>query len=333
MDHQIAKSGSIETISRFSTDTIPRYKRAAVFRERVGNAIVKLDACPLSEDPCITGAGLTLPNLGAVAASITPTRIARTREVLRDGNDNLRLVILRRSTRSAPATQLGRELNVEGGSAVVLSNSDLNAITFTASQSRLISLNLTRKILRPLLRDFDAVLGHTIPKQIAPLKLLATYIEALLAEPAPPTHEFGQLAVVHIYDLAALAMGATRDAAEIAKNRGLTVARLREIKTDIAVNLSRADLSVVEIARRQHVTPRYIQMLFETEATTFSEFVRNTRLNKAYRMLADPRLADRPISTIAFEAGFNDLSYFNKAFRSRYGETPSDVRAAARNGA
>jgi AraC-like DNA-binding protein len=203
----------------------------------------------------------------------------------------------------------------------------------TASQSRLISLNLTRKLLRPLLRDFDAVLGHTIPKQIAPLKLLATYVEALLAEPAPPTHEFGQLAVAHIYDLAALAMGATRDAAEIAKNRGLTVARLREIKTYIAVNLSRVDLSVVEIARTQRVTRRYIQMLFETEATTFSEFVRNARLNKARQMLLDPRLADRPISTIAFGAGFSDLSYFNKAFRSRFGGTPSDVRAAVRNGA
>ncbi|RVC16943.1 AraC family transcriptional regulator, partial [Mesorhizobium sp. M7A.F.Ca.AU.002.02.1.1] len=30
--------------------------------------------------------------------------------------------------------------------------------------------------------------------------------------------------------------------------------------------------------------------------------------------------------------GFNDLSYFNRAFRRRYGATPSDVRAAALKG-
>jgi AraC-like DNA-binding protein len=333
MDQQIAKPGSIRTISRFSTDGIPRYQRAARFREHVGNAIVKLDACPLSEDFCVDGTAMTLPNLGAVATSITPSRIARTREVLRDGNDNLRLVILRRSAGFAPATQLGGELNVENGGAVVLSNCDLNAITFTASETRMISLNLTRKFLRPLLRDFDAVLGHTIPKQTAPLRLLATYIEALLVEPTPPTPELGQLAVAHIYDLAALVMGATRDAAEIAKNRGLAAARLREIKTDITANLSRADLSVGEIALRQRVTPRYIQMLFETEGTTFSEFVRNVRLSKAHRMLEDLRLVDRSISAIAFEAGFSDLSYFNKVFRRRFGGTPSDVRTASRNGA
>ena len=193
----------------------------------------------------------------------------------------------------------------------------------------MISINLTRKFLRPLVRDFDAVFAHTIPGQIAPLRLLANYIKALLAEPAPPTGEFAQLAVAHIYDLAALAMGATRDAAEIASSRGLAAARLRQIKSDIAASLSRGDISVAEIAQRQRVTPRYVQMLFENEGTTFTEFARNARLNRAYRMLRDPRFADRSISTIAFEAGFSDLSYFNKAFRRQFGGTPSDVRAAS----
>jgi AraC-like DNA-binding protein len=328
MDHQIGKPGSIERVFRFSADAFPQRKRAAMFREYVRNRIVKLDSCPLGENGYLDGIGMTLPDLGVVAVSLTPTRCARTRETIRDGNDNIRLVILQRSVSSAPAAHLGRELTVEPGSAVVLSNCDLNSITFTASRSRMIALNLTRKTLRPLLRDFDAVLAHTIPKQIAPLTLLARYVEALVAEPAPPTLEFGQLAVAHIYDLAALAMGATRDAAEIANNRGLPAARLREIKSDITANLSRNDLSVVEIALRQRVTPRYVQLLFENEGTTFTEFVRNARLNRAHRILMDPRLADRSISAIAFDTGFSDLSYFNRVFRRRFGETPSDLRTA-----
>jgi AraC-like DNA-binding protein len=43
-------------------------------------------------------------------------------------------------------------------------------------------------------------------------------------------------------------------------------------------------------------------------------------------MLCDPRLAARSISSVAFEVGFGDLSYFNRAFRRRYGATPSEVR-------
>jgi AraC-like DNA-binding protein len=322
MDQQITKRGSIETVSRFSAETWPQ------FHESVRNRIVSLDSFPLGEENHFDGVGMTLPGLGVVAVNFSSVRCARTRETMRDGNDNLRLVMLQQAASSAPADHLGRELTVEPGSAVVLSNCDLNAITFTGHRSRMISINLTRKTLRPLLRDFDDVLAHTIPKQSAPLSLLSSYIEALVREPAPPTPELGQLAVAHIYDLAALAMGATRDAVEIAKNRGLTAARLRAIKSDIAANLSRDHLSVVDIALRQRVTPRYVQLLFESEGTTFTEYVRNARLNRAHRMLMDPRLADRGIGAIAFDAGFSDLSYFNKAFRRRFGGTPSDVRTA-----
>jgi AraC-like DNA-binding protein len=70
-------------------------------------------------------------------------------------------------------------------------------------------------------------------------------------------------------------------------------------------------------------------MLFEQEGTTFSQFVIGQRLIRAHRMLTDPRFADRSITSVAFDAGFCDLSYFNRAFRKCYGGTPSEIRAEA----
>jgi AraC-like DNA-binding protein len=46
-------------------------------------------------------------------------------------------------------------------------------------------------------------------------------------------------------------------------------------------------------------------------------------------MLTDPRWADRSVASIAFDAGFGDLSYFNRSFKRCYGATPSEVREAA----
>jgi AraC-like DNA-binding protein len=74
------------------------------------------------------------------------------------------------------------------------------------------------------------------------------------------------------------------------------------------------------------VTPRYIHLLFETEDLSFNKFVIERRLACAYEMLLGSQRTHRTITAIAFAAGFNDLSHFNRAFRRRFGMTPSEAR-------
>ena len=95
-------------------------------------------------------------------------------------------------------------------------------------------------------------------------------------------------------------------------------------------NLDRPDLSVVALALRHGCTPRCIQRLFENEGTSFTEHVLTQRLALAHRMLTDPRREGEKISSIALDAGFGDVSYFNRAFRRHYGDTPSGIRVFAR---
>jgi len=45
-------------------------------------------------------------------------------------------------------------------------------------------------------------------------------------------------------------------------------------------------------------------------------------VSRAYRILSDPRLADRNISSVAFDVGFGD-------FRRRYAATPTEIRQSA----
>jgi AraC-like DNA-binding protein len=278
--------------------------------------------------------GMALPGLGVVAYNARPSTVRRTRRLLADGSDNLRLLIFRRSTTAATATQFGREITVDSGNAVVLLNSEQNSISFPSRRPRVLALNLKQEGLRPLLRDFDTVLKRPIPGELEALRLLSNYIEGLIREPALSSADVARLVAAQVYDLAALIMGATRDAAEIAKGRGLRVARLRAIKSDIAERLAAPELSVESVAMRQRVSPRYVQMLFEQEGTTFSQYVIGQRLVRAYRMLTNPLFADRSITSVAFDAGFGDLSYFNRAFRRCYGATPSEVRVeAGRRGA
>ncbi|HEY6258677.1 MAG TPA: helix-turn-helix domain-containing protein, partial [Xanthobacteraceae bacterium] len=61
----------------------------------------------------------------------------------------------------------------------------------------------------------------------------------------------------------------------------------------------------------------------------FSRHVLGQRLERAHRLLRDPRLARVKISDIALNAGFTDLSYFNRSYRHRFNETPSTTRVNA----
>jgi AraC family transcriptional regulator len=54
------------------------------------------------------------------------------------------------------------------------------------------------------------------------------------------------------------------------------------------------------------------------------QYVLRTRLNRAALRL---RRSDEPVAAIAYDAGFNDLSSFNRRFRRVMGKSPSAYRA------
>jgi AraC-like DNA-binding protein len=95
----------------------------------------------------------------------------------------------------------------------------------------------------------------------------------------------------------------------------------------VLANLHDAELGVAKVAACNSMSERYLYKLFQSEHLTYSEFVLGQRLARAYGILRSPLYDRCKVSVIAFELGFNDLSYFNRTFRRRYGATPSDVRA------
>lgn len=61
------------------------------------------------------------------------------------------------------------------------------------------------------------------------------------------------------------------------------------------------------------------------QARPFSRYVLERRLVLAKSLILAENTAT-PISQIVYSVGFNDLSYFNRTFRSRYGIRPTDLR-------
>lgn len=102
--------------------------------------------------------------------------------------------------------------------------------------------------------------------------------------------------------------------------------RINAIKAYVLAEIANPDLCLADIAAQQGISSSYVRKLFAAEGTRFTAFVLETRLQNVCRMLMDREAGSHSIGAVAMTCGFNDVSYFNRAFRNRFGCTPSDMR-------
>jgi AraC-like DNA-binding protein len=312
----------------FSTEFVPARHRLPYLREAFGRAICRLDLGPIEGRPLKWAASVySFDGFKVISGRTNGDTCRRTPSLLADGNDDFLLSSNVWGT-SLPS-QVGRDFQLGAGEAVLLSSSDIGAQDFPGP-AQFLTLRIPRRRLVGMAAKPEDALARPIRANTEALRLLVDYVATALRRPQPASPQLNQLFTTHVYDLVALTIGATREASDTACSRGLRAARLGAIKADIGRELGNERLDITAVARRHGVTPRYVQMLFESEGATFTEFVREQRLGRAHGMLANPGLRDRTISAIAFEVGFGNLSYFNRLFRKNFGATPSDIRAGTR---
>jgi AraC-like DNA-binding protein len=316
---------------RFSTDDVPASERLSYLRDVLGRSIARVDLEPIEGFPLKNDGRMYLfDGLAVIAGESSGMSAVRGRSLLADGSDDL--VFHVNWSGSSVISQAGRECRIEPGSAALMMTGEPGRHVFPEAVSWL-TLRIPRARLRGLIGTPDDALLRPMRATGEPVGLLLDYVSTALGSCRLASPELRHLFTTHVHDLVALAIGATRDAADEASGRGLRAARLNAAKEEIMRRLAESDFAVGDVARRLRLTSRYVQKLFESEGTTFTEFLIKQRLACAHRMLSNRRFLGRTITTIAFDVGFGNLSYFNRLFRRTYGATPSDVRASARRAA
>jgi AraC-like DNA-binding protein len=276
-------------VVRIRTDEWPEREREAMFREHHGGETIRVE--PRPDEPLRIDATLVrYPDLALVWGRRSPLR-----SEFADGGDRLMLNL----GGPALAIQFGRELMLERGDGVALSGSDPGSLT-TLRAGRIATLEFPRGGLLPLLEPLRHRAVRRIPRDASALRLLRGYLRATRPMDGNAGPDLPPMAVAHIYDLAAMAVGAGREAHELAKARGVRAARLEAMKADLLAHVDE-DLSVDAMAARHQVSPRYVRMLFQDLGMSVTEFVREERLRRARAMLLSPRFIERRISDIAYD--------------------------------
>ncbi|WP_331766478.1 helix-turn-helix domain-containing protein [Embleya sp. NBC_00896] len=263
----------------------------------------------------------------------TPHNFRRTAaDVAAHGADVYDVVLVLAGQGSA--AQDGRDGELCGGRLVISDSTRPYRIDFD-SPFHLAQLVLPRRLL------------GTEPERVAPLtgvpidtsRGTAALLAGVLTQVTEPTGARAPGVDPHLADTVTALCRAV--VAELIAERGDTwpetgsdpaaEARRRELRARMMAwienHLDDPGLDPAMIARAHFVSTRYLHRLFQDQPVSVARFVRERRLERIRRDLADPALLGMPVSTLAAHWGIGDAARFSRVFRDQYGVSPSTYRA------
>lgn len=303
--------------------------KAAALRELYGRELMRVDLCAYdgSERQELEFAATVVPLAeGVVYAHCqnTPARMIRSAELMWDGADDIYLTCAQAG--AVVRTAEGFFEIPAGGFALMSKARAHDAITPDGGPTACIQVS--HAALARLVPRLEEAPMRVLPVGMPGAVLALGYAQLLAQQPLMPA-ALRREATTHLHELLAGVIRPVAPAALPPEQVAVDVSRLALIERDILSRIDQPQLSLAQVARVHHLTPRQVQRLFARKGTCFSDFVSGARLDRAHAMLADPGQRHRRVLEIALDSGFDDVSAFSRAFRRHFGLTPSDVRGLA----
>ena len=294
------------------------------FASRLRSVCGEFSVSPANRDETITGS-ISLQRRGfleiAEVESDSDCIVRNDNCIRRDPGEHFFLIL--QQSGQASMTQGHSRVTLHPGSAILIDSSLPCEFHYGGRSSRQISFHLPRA---EFFQRFGVIApaGLVVRRETAIANAMHLVVAELLLEAREQKLAFLSEAFLNI--LGARIAEDMRNAENIEYRVTL---RARQL---IDTRFRDPRLSSSTVAEQLGISLRRLQRLFEETGENVSQLIRERRLEFARcQLIACARGARRDmVSTIAYEAGFNDLSYFNRVFRQAYGTTPSRMSRDSR---
>lgn len=320
-------SQQMSSLVRF-TD-LPASEQFGMWSETISKTYVPLRATPhVGESPF--GGELINQSLGSAHLSVVAggsCEVARTADAIRQSDPGFLKLGLQLQGYCI-LTQDGREAALTPGDFALYDTRRQYQLAFDSAFKTLVVMfpyDLL-PIRQPELHDFTArrVSGRRgVGALVAPL--LLNMSEQMYIDDLPTNVELSSAVISLLAASFSEQLGCESAVPPETHRKAL----LMRVKAFIDARLDDPQLSTSHIAEAHHISPRYLQKLFETESTTVTDWIRHRRLERCRLDLSDPRWASMSIAAIAARWGLIDSSYFSRLFKAAYGTPPREFRAAS----
>jgi AraC-like DNA-binding protein len=292
-----------------------------VWREEYARCCLNLDFEPSTGVPFHFALKPVFEDPRVVRTSLSAGFVFRDEDLVRDGDDSYGFLISQ--SRQLDTKHQGREVRLGLGEATMMQASGPGSAgsreSFAFCEVMIAPAEWDARSARP----GDAIMRR-LSRRSEALQLLRGYIRSLERNRLNGSAQAREIVRRHVIDLVVLAATPHRTIGESGAS-AVVAARLAAALDQIAARFHDPELSVTAVAQSLRISVRYLQRVLETSGVSFTARVTELRLQRALALLREP--GPRRISDIALEVGFSDLSHFNRSFRSRFGDTPSALRA------
>jgi AraC-like DNA-binding protein len=314
----------------FSTQGLPRKDRWDSWYENVVKAHVGTvkRRRERHDDFCGT---LEVLDLGAVHISTmtySPLELERPPKLIRQADPEAYYLSLNLRGVFGMA-QSGRQAVVRPGGMVLYDTSRpfQGWITTRQATARGMILQVPRTLLRLPPRDMARLTAVALPGRTGIGALFARHLITLRHSTAACTAADKARLTAITVDLFAAMCASTIEAGTALPPGTRQRALSAQIHDFIQQHLHDPQLTPEAIAARHHISLRYLHKIFQDQGLTVAGWIRQLRLQRCQRDLADAQLRAQPIHAIGARWGFTDSAQFSRAFRAAFGMPPSAYRA------
>lgn len=307
-----------------STDRLDTGQRLLLWQQTVCSLYPETDLVEAEQDTFF--GSIAWRRLGSVLLSdirsCRQTQVRQRRNIKRSGAEILQINLQVEGT--GQMAQDGRLAITRPGEIVIYDSSRPYQMSFDGP-FRQFSIEFPRSDLKDRFGPTEAITAMTIDGVTGSGRFLRSFAQSLIEQPDAGDAALAERMHGHLVELLISALCAL-DLMPLSQGRFLTQLRAKALVT---AQLKDPDLTPEPIACALGISLRYLHSLFSADGSSFGRFVLQQRLQAARKDIESPALRARPLSAIGLDWGFKDAGYFARAFRTHFGMTPGQCRAAA----
>lgn len=304
----------------YSTDDVRPHERTQYWRDSVAAHLIPAEAHytdPQSFQGYLRGGalgGLTVCEMKA-----QPLTFVRSRQSARQESDEDFVLTLVREG-GMRFEQNGHGVRANAGSIILLDAA--RPFTHEMEKIRSLIVRLPRRQFLATYPRAEAMTGMELARDNALTALLHHIVNEAFSLQSSGGMQAGEPRFAYALIDMLIAVMEQNDADSERGTSNYGHIRRRAIK-HIDEKLDRCDMDIRSIANSINTSPRTLARAFASHGSTVMRHVWRRRLEFASSLLSEGRVAN--VTQAAYDAGFNDLSHFTRAFKAAFGVTPGSL--------